>query len=91
MGGNGGKWGEMLRRHKLPTPHLALWPTEVHVVVRGKVCQKGCYFLGIQTPLVATCKNECVFQIYAIICISGNTQIFKIKIFNHQNIVLFHI
>ena len=40
----------MLRRHKLPTPHLALWPTEVHVVVRGKVCEKGCYFLGIHTP-----------------------------------------
>ena len=49
-----------LRRHKLPSPHLALWPTEVHVVVRGKVCEKGCPY-----PLVATCKNEvCI----AIIC-----------------------
>ena len=36
-------------------------------------------------------KTRCVFLIYAIICISGNTQIFKIKIFNHQNIVLFYI
>ena len=53
-----------LRRHKLPTPHLALWPTEVHVVVRGKVCEKGCYFLGIKTPLVATCKNKvCISNI----------------------------
>ena len=53
-----------LRRHKLPTPHLALWPTEVHVVMRGKVCEKGCYFLGIQTPLVATCKNKvCISNI----------------------------
>ena len=49
---------QLLRRHKLPTPHLALWSTEVHVVVRGKVCETGCYFLGIQTPLVATCKNK---------------------------------
>ena len=54
----------MLRRHKLPTPHLALWPTEVHVVMRGKVCEKGCYFLGTQTPLVATCKNKvCISNI----------------------------
>ena len=54
----------MLRRHKLPTPHLALRPTEVHVVVRGKVCGKGCYFLGIQTPLVATCQNKvCISNI----------------------------
>ena len=53
-----------LRRHKLPTPHLALWPTEVHVVMRGKVREKGCYFLGIQTPLVATCKNKvCISNI----------------------------
>ena len=53
-----------LRRHKLPTPHLALWPTEVHVVMRGKVCEKGCYFLGTQTPLVATCKNKvCISNI----------------------------
>ena len=53
-----------LRRHKLPSPHLALWPTEVHVVVRGKVCEKGCYFSGIQTPLVATCKNKvCISNI----------------------------
>ena len=53
-----------LRRHKLPSPHLALWPTEVHVVMRGKVCEKGCYFLGIQTPLVATCKNKvCISNI----------------------------
>ena len=54
----------MLRRHKLPTPNLALWPTEVHVVMRGKVCEKGCYFLGTQTPLVATCKNKvCISNI----------------------------
>ena len=53
-----------LRRHKLPIPHLALWPTEVRVVMRGKVCEKGCYFLGIQTPLVATCKNNvCISNI----------------------------
>ena len=53
-----------LWRHKLPTPHLALWPTEVHVVVGGKVCEKGCYFLGIHTPLVATCKNKvCISNI----------------------------
>ena len=53
-----------LRCHKLPTPHLALWPTEVHVVMRGKVCEKGCYFLGTQTPLVATCKNKmCISNI----------------------------
>ena len=53
-----------LRRHKLPTPHLALWATEVHVVMRGKVCEKGCYFLGTQTPLVATCKNKvCISNI----------------------------
>ena len=55
---------QILRRHKLPTPHLALWPTEVHVVMRGKVCEKGCYFLGTQTPLVATCKNKvCISNI----------------------------
>ena len=55
---------EILRRHKLPTPHLALWPTEVHVVMRGRVCEKGCYFLGTQTPLVATCKNKvCISNI----------------------------
>ena len=47
-----------LRRHKLPTPQLALWPTEVHVVMRGKVGEKGCYFLRTQTPLVATCKKK---------------------------------
>ena len=53
-----------LRRHKLPTPHLALWPTEVHVVMRGKVCEKGCNFLATQTPLVATCKNKvCISNI----------------------------
>ena len=52
------------RRHKLPTPHQALWPTEVHVVVREKVFGKGCYFLGIHTPLVATCKNKvCISNI----------------------------
>ena len=56
--------GTFLRRHKLPTPHLALWPTEVHVVMRGKVCEKGCYFLGTQTPLVATCKSKvCISNI----------------------------
>ena len=56
--------GTILRRHKLPTPHLALWPTEVHVVMRGKVCEKGCYFLGTQTPLVATCKSKvCISNI----------------------------
>ena len=48
----------------MPAPHLALWPTEVHVVMRGKVCEKGCYFLGTQTPLVATCKNKvCISNI----------------------------
>ena len=53
-----------LRRHKLPTPHLALWPTEVHVVMRGKVCEKGCYFLGTQIPLVAACKSKvCISNI----------------------------
>ena len=55
---------QLLRRHKLPTPHPALWPTEVHVVVRVKVCEKGCYFLGIHTPWVATCKNKvCISNI----------------------------
>ena len=65
MGCFGTKNGSIiLRRHKLPTPHLALWPTEVHVVLRGKVCEKGCYFLGIQTPLGATCKNKvCISNI----------------------------
>ena len=33
-------------------------------VMRGKVCEKGCYFLGTQTPLVATCKNKvCISNI----------------------------
>ena len=36
-------------------------------------------------------KTRCAFEIYAILCISGNTKILKIKIFNHQNIVLFYI
>ena len=59
-----GRAALLLGRHKLPTPHLALWSTEVHVVVRGKVCEKGCYFLGTQTPLVATCKNKvCISNI----------------------------
>ena len=83
--------GPILRRHNLPTPHLALWPTEVHVVMRGKVCEKGCYFWVPKPPWWQHAKARCVFQIYAIICISGNTQIFKIKTFNHQNIVLFYI
>ena len=53
-----------LRHHKLPAPHLALWPTEVHVVVSRKVCEKGCLFFGIHTPLVATCKNKvCISNI----------------------------
>ena len=47
-----------LRRHKLPAPHLALWPTEVHVVVRRKVCEKGCYFGGIYPPPVAIGKMK---------------------------------
>ena len=80
------------RCHKLPTPHLALWPTEVHVVVRGKVCEKGCYFLGIQTPLVATCKNKvCVSNICHHLHLWKHTDFQKKKIFNHQNIVLFYI
>ena len=57
----GAQTGEMspfLRRHKLPAPHLALWPTEVHVVVRRKVCEKGCYFGGIYPPLVAIGKMK---------------------------------
>ena len=48
----------ILRRHKLPAPHLALWPTEVHVVVRRKVCEKGCYFGGIYPPPVAIGKMK---------------------------------
>ena len=53
-----------VRCHKLPTPPLALWPTELHVVVRGKVREKGCDFLGIHTPLVTTCKNKvCISNI----------------------------
>ena len=48
----------MLRRHKLPAPHLALWPTEVHVVARRKVCEKGCYFGGIYPPPVAIGKMK---------------------------------
>ena len=36
-------------------------------------------------------KTRCVFETYATICISGKTGIFKIKIFNQQNIVLFYI
>ena len=39
-----------LRRHNLAAPTLALWPTEVHVVVRRKLCKKGCYFGGIPPP-----------------------------------------
>ena len=63
-GGRPATHRDVLRRHKLPTPHLALWPTEVHVVMRGKVCEKGCYFLGTQTPLVATCKSKvCISNI----------------------------
>ena len=32
--------------------------------MRGKVCEKGRYFLGTQTPLVATCKNKvCISNI----------------------------
>ena len=50
--------GANLRRHKLPAPHLALWPTEVHVVVRRKVCEKGCYFGGIYPPPVAIGKMK---------------------------------
>ena len=84
--------GSSLTRHKLPPPpHLALWPTEIHVVVRGKVSEQECYFLGIHGPWWQHAKTRCVFEIYVIICIFGNTHIFKIKIFNHQNIVLFYI
>ena len=48
----------ILRRHKLPASHLALWPTEVHPVVRRKVCEKGCYFGGIYPLLVAIGKMK---------------------------------
>ena len=51
-------WRQYFRRHKLPAPHLALWPTEVHVVVRRKVCEKGCYFGGIYPPPVAIGKMK---------------------------------
>ena len=34
----------LLRRHKLPVPHLAPWPTEVHVVVRRKVRENVFFF-----------------------------------------------
>ena len=49
-------WGcRALGRHNLPAPTLALWPTEVHVVVRRKLCKKGCYFGGTPPP-----KSQCV-------------------------------
>ena len=55
---------EDLRRHKLPAPHLALWPTEVHVVVRRKVCEKGCYFGGIYPPRGGNRQNEGMYVKY---------------------------
>ena len=53
--------------------------------------KRGVIFWVSKPPWWQHAKTRCVFQIYAIICISGNTQIFKIKTFNHQNIVLFYI
>ena len=53
-----------LRRHKLPTPHLALWPTEVHVVMRGKVCEKGCYFFGYPNPPGGNMQKQGVYFKY---------------------------
>ena len=55
---------QALRRHKLPAPHLALWPTEVHVVVRRKVCEKGCYFGGIYPPPGGNRQNEGMYVKY---------------------------
>ena len=53
--------------------------------------KRGVIFWVPKPPWWQQAKTRCVFQIYAIICISGNIQIFKIKTFNHQNIVLFYI
>ena len=53
---------------------------------------KSVCFFGYPYPLGGNMqKKRCVFEIYAIICSFGNRKIFKIKIFNHQNIVLFFI
>ena len=51
--------------------------------------KRGVFFVGYSyLPWWQHAKTRCVLEIYAVICISGNTQIFKIKIFHHQNIVL---
>ena len=50
----------------------------------------GIFFWVSIPPWWQHAKTRCVFEIYAIICISGKTQNFKIKVFNHQNIVLFY-
>ena len=50
---------------------------------------RGVFFLVSIPPWWPHAKTRCVFEIYAIICIFGNTQILKIKIFNNQNIVSF--
>ena len=51
--------------------------------------RKGLFFLVSIPPWWQHAKTRSVFEIYAIICISANTPNFRIKIFIHQNIVLF--
>ena len=48
-----------------PPPTWRYGPRKsVLYVARGKVCEKGCYFLVFHTPLVATCKNKvCISNI----------------------------
>ena len=48
------KW---FRRHYLPAPTFALWPTEVHFVVRRKLRKKG-VMLGVPPPLVPICRMK---------------------------------
>ena len=53
--------------------------------------KRGVLFWVSIPPWWQHAKTRRVFEIYAIVCISGNTQNFKISTFNHQNIVLFYI
>ena len=53
--------------------------------------KRGLTFWVSIPPWWQHAKTKCVFQTYAIICKSGNTQTFKLKIFNHQYILLFYI
>ena len=53
--------------------------------------ERGVIFLGTIPAWWQHAKTRCVFEIYGIIFIFGNTHIFKKKIFNHQNMVLLYI